>query len=79
MAATRALLTATEYEQIAGEHGKDQKYQATSRVRRRIRKRLVDDIEHLAEHHPQLLAESQEAGCAEHAGESNAGAQEGGA
>jgi len=63
MAATRALLTETEREQIAHEHGKDRRYQATSRVRRRIDEELSRDVTVLREHHPELLAELQEVVC----------------
>lgn len=65
MAKTRALLTETEREQIAGEHGDDRKYQATSRVRRRIEDELTRDIEVLVEHHPDLLAEVRGVVCDE--------------
>ncbi|MEA5387138.1 hypothetical protein VB779_08755 [Haloarculaceae archaeon H-GB11] len=66
MAKTRALLTETEREQIAGEHGKDRRYQATSRVRRRIDDELVQDIEVLKEHHPDLLEELRGVVCEDH-------------
>jgi hypothetical protein len=65
MAKTRALLTETEREQIAGEHGDQRRYQATSRVRRRIDEELSKDIEVLEEHHPELLEELQEVVCEE--------------
>lgn len=57
MAVTRALLTETEREQLAGDHGKDRQYQATSRVRARIREELPEDMAVLREHRPELLAE----------------------
>ncbi|ELZ96082.1 hypothetical protein C440_05812 [Haloferax mucosum ATCC BAA-1512] len=63
MAKTRALLTQTEREQVAGEHGNDRKYQATSRIRRRIKDEMTKDIEVLAEHHPDLLDELREVVC----------------
>lgn len=63
MATTRALITETEREQIAGEHGDERRYQATSRVRRRIREELTTDIELLEEHHPKLLSEAREVVC----------------
>jgi len=63
MAKTRALLTETEREQIAGEHGRDRRYQATSRVRSRIKEELSKDVEVLAEHHPDLLEELREVVC----------------
>ena len=63
MAKTRALLTDTEREQIAGEHGDERRYQATSRVRRRIRDELTKDIDVLAEHHPDLLDEVRDIVC----------------
>lgn len=63
MAKTRALLTETEREQIAGEHGNDRKYQATSRVRARIEEELVRDIEVLEDHHDDLLEELRSIVC----------------
>lgn len=65
MAKTRALLTETEREQIAGEHGDDRRYQATSRVRRRLNEELTTDLAVLEEHHPDLLAELREVVCDE--------------
>ena len=43
MSKTRALLTEKEREQIAGGHGRDRRYQATSRVRDRI-EALAEDM-----------------------------------
>lgn len=63
MAKTRALLTETEREQIAGEHGRERKYQATARVRARVREELTSDVDVLKEHHPDLLEELQEVVC----------------
>ncbi|WP_435158969.1 hypothetical protein [Haladaptatus sp. DFWS20] len=65
MARTRALLTETEREYIAGEGNPtdSQRYQAISRVRERIRDELPKDIELLAEHHPELLKELREETC----------------
>ena len=68
MGTTRALITETEYEQLAGKHGDKRRYEATSRVRRRIDKRLTEDVEHLAEHNPKLLGEIREVVCPEHDG-----------
>lgn len=68
MASTRALLTDTDREYLAGEETKEKRYQAASRVRRRIREELPRDLELLEEHHPQLLEELREAVCQ---GESN--------
>lgn len=65
MAKTRAMLTETEREQIAGEHGRERRYQATSRIRRRISEELTRDIEVLAEHNPELLEEIREVVCDE--------------
>lgn len=65
MAKTRALLTETEREQIAGEHGRERRYQATSRARRRISDELTTDVELLAEHHPELLSELRQVVCDE--------------
>lgn len=63
MAKTRALLTETERKQLAGEQGDERKYQATSRVRRRINEELTTDIKVLAEHHPDLLSEIESTIC----------------
>ena len=63
MGTTRALITETEYEQLAGEHGDKRRYEATSRVRARVEQRLTEDIAHLAEHHPKLLGEIREVVC----------------
>ncbi|WP_076147122.1 hypothetical protein [Natrinema saccharevitans] len=63
MAKTRALLTETEREQIAGEHGDSRRYQATSRVRGRIEDELTEDIEILQKHHPDLLEELRSVVC----------------
>jgi hypothetical protein len=63
MAKTRALLTETEREQIAGEHGDTRKYQAVSRIRSRIGEELTTDVLLLREHHPDLYNELREAVC----------------
>jgi len=63
MAKTRALLTETEREQIAGEHGDDRRYQAASRVRARVKEELVTDVEVLRENHPDLYDELQRVVC----------------
>jgi hypothetical protein len=63
MAKSRAVLTETEREQIAGEHGDDRKYQATSRARRRIKEELPRDVEILKEHNPDLLDELRDVVC----------------
>lgn len=63
MAKTRALLTETERKQLAGQQGDERKYQATSRVRRRINEELTTDMEVLAEHHPDLFSEIQSVVC----------------
>jgi hypothetical protein len=63
MAKTRALLTETEREQIAGEHGDDRRYQAVSRIRSRINDELTTDVEILREHHPDLYEDLQEVTC----------------
>jgi len=65
MAKTRALLTETEREQIAGEHGDSRKYQAVSRIRSRIGDELTTDVEVLREHHPKLYDELQDVVCSE--------------
>ena len=59
MARTRALMTKTDRQQIAGEDDVDEnnRYQAISRVRSRINEELPKDIEVLQEHHPELYKE----------------------
>ncbi|WP_226043463.1 hypothetical protein [Natrinema sp. DC36] len=59
----RALLTETERANIAGENGDQRKYESISRVRSRIDGQLREDVEHLAEHHEDLLEELQEVVC----------------
>ena len=65
MAKSRGLITETERERIAGEVDVEdaKRYQAISRVRRRIHKELPKEIELLAEHHPKLLQELREEVC----------------
>lgn len=63
MAKTRALLTNTDRKYITGEEGDEKKYQATSRIRRRVQEELPRDIELLEEHHPDLLQELREVVC----------------
>jgi hypothetical protein len=63
MAKSRALITETEREQIAGEHGDQRRYEAVSRVRARIKDELETDVEVLQKHHQELLGEIQDAVC----------------
>lgn len=63
MAKQRALLTSTERRQIAGEKGDQRRYEATSRVRRRVKDELTEDIAVLEEHNPELLEEVREVVC----------------
>lgn len=67
MAKSRGLITDTERERIAGEVDVEdaKRYQAVSRVRRRINERLPEDIETLEEHKPELLEELREVVCDE--------------
>nr|WP_233739770.1 hypothetical protein [Halovenus carboxidivorans] len=65
MARSRALITETEREHIAGEHGDRRKYEAVSRVRSRITDELTTDIDVLETHHPDLLDELRETVCEE--------------
>jgi hypothetical protein len=57
MGGSRAIMTDTERERLAGAVDVDdiKIYQAKSRVRRRIREQLTHDVEVLAEHHPEML------------------------
>jgi hypothetical protein len=63
MARTRALMTDTEREQIAGNvEDENKKYQAISRVRDRF-DALENDVEHLEKHHEGLLEELRKIVC----------------
>jgi hypothetical protein len=61
----RALLTETDREYIAkeGNPSETQRYQAISRVRKRINQELTKDLELLREHHPSLYEEFHEVAC----------------
>lgn len=63
MARTRALMTPTERKAIAGDGPDQRRYEAVSRVRSRVQDELTTDVELLAEHHPELLAEIREVVC----------------
>jgi hypothetical protein len=54
---TRAIITETEREQLAGEHGEQRRCEAATRVRNRIQNELGDDIDVLRLHHPGLYEE----------------------
>ena len=62
MTKSRGLITDTEQDRISGAADVDdsKRYQAVSRVRRRIRDQLPKEIEMLEEHHPDLLEELRE-------------------
>lgn len=61
----RALTTDRDREQIARVDGVNdsEHYQAVSRVRRRIRENMKEDVELLQEHHQGLLDELREVVC----------------
>lgn len=65
MAKSRGLITDLEAERIANEGDVEdaKRYQAISRVRRRIGEELPKNIELLHEHHPQLLEELRDTVC----------------
>lgn len=65
MAKSRALITDTEFKRISGEEevADAKRYQAISRVRKRINDELPKEIEMLEEHHPDLLEELREVVC----------------
>ena len=67
MAKSRGLITDTEQDRISGEADVDdaKRYQAVSRVRRRIREQLPGEVEMLKEHHPELLEELRNVVCEE--------------
>lgn len=68
MARSRGLITDTERERISGEAdvSDSKRYQAISRVRRRINEELTDEIALLEEHHQVLLGELREVVCEDH-------------
>lgn len=61
----RALTTDRDRKQIARAGGvtDSEHYQAVSRVRRRIRENMAEDVELLEEHHEGLLNELREVVC----------------
>lgn len=60
-------MTETEFDRISGEEDvEDQRrYEAISRVRRRIREELPKEVEMLSENNEELLEELREAVCEE--------------
>lgn len=62
---SRALTTDRDRKQIARVEGvsDSEHYQAVSRVRRRLRENMAEDIELLREHHQDLLEELREVVC----------------
>lgn len=64
---TRALLTETERERIAGDADvpDQRRYEAVSRVRRRIHEELSEDVDVLRDHAPELYEELQSVACEE--------------
>lgn len=71
MAKTRALMTQTERDRIAGREDVEdiKRYQAITRVRRRIEDELTQDISILEDHHEGLLEELRDVVCDEGAEE----------
>lgn len=67
MTRSRGLITFTERERIADKDSVEdsKRYQAISRVRRRINEEVVEEVDLLREHHPDLLEELQEVVCDE--------------
>ena len=63
MAQGRALLTDAEREALAGEKGDQRRYEATSKVRARMREELSEDIDVFTKHNPDLLKELREIVC----------------
>lgn len=63
--ARRALLTDRERELIEGDDDGDDdlRYQAVSRVRRKIEDELTEDVTVLRENHPELYEELREVVC----------------
>lgn len=71
MPRSRGLITNTEWERIAEESDgePEKRYQAVSRVRRRIHEELPNEMAMLAEHKPELLTELREVVCESDEGE----------
>jgi hypothetical protein len=63
MTTGRALLTDREKDYLRGEEGDQRKYEAVSRVRRRIQTVLSEDIDVLEETKPELLEELRSVVC----------------
>ena len=63
MAIGRALITETEKEYLAGEHGDQRRYEARSRLKSRITEQLSEDIEFLDNEQPDLLDLLEEVVC----------------
>lgn len=63
VARTRGLLTERDRELIADEEAENRRYQVISEVRSRIDEEVSQDVEILAEHHPELLEELREVVC----------------
>jgi hypothetical protein len=61
----RALLTDAERDRIAGDGPDQPRYEAVSRIRRKINEELSADVRLLREHHPQLLEELRTVVCDE--------------
>lgn len=61
----RALLTDTERERLSGEANIEEQriFESKSRVKRRITEELPEDVEILAENHPEIFKELQEIVC----------------
>lgn len=65
MSMPRALLTETERERIrdGADVDRQRRYEAVSRVRRRIQEEMRTDVDVLKENHPQLYEELRAAVC----------------
>lgn len=63
-------MTDRERELLASEDSEedDYRYQAASRIRRKIGKELTEDIRILEEHHPKLLEELRDVTCPDREG-----------
>jgi len=71
MSTGRALLTEREIDYLRGEEGDQRKYEAVSRVRRRIQTELSEDINVLEETRPELLEELRSVVCESNTQESD--------
>lgn len=63
MATGRGITTESEREYLRGEHGDQRRYEAKSRIKKRIQEQVAEDVTVFAEETPELLDELREIVC----------------